>query len=196
VIDELGKSMSRRHDTVYRALDFLMDNGSSTASKAATPISPARMIMTRRRWWAFLICERCVRSAKSPPSGGAKPQRAARARLCAETVGGRNHRHCAHCQNKTRRQAAEDSCLQIRRCISRASAEPGAVALMLSCASAGVSIRSRSSWRCRIFRRWQAMIRSAGALPVLLLIARLPGVKIFAADGTLGAGLLPAVVRP
>src|ERR1700686_3390718 len=35
----------------------------------------------------------------------------------------------------------------------------------------------------------QATIRSAGALPLLLLIARLRGVKIFASDGTLGAGL-------
>jgi drug/metabolite transporter (DMT)-like permease len=36
----------------------------------------------------------------------------------------------------------------------------------------------------------QAAIRSAGALPVLLLIARLRGVRMFERDGTLGAGLL------
>jgi drug/metabolite transporter (DMT)-like permease len=35
----------------------------------------------------------------------------------------------------------------------------------------------------------QATIRSAGALPVLLLIARLRGVKIFVSDGTLWPGL-------
>src|SRR3979490_3573975 len=40
----------------------------------------------------------------------------------------------------------------------------------------------------------QAMIRSAGALPVLLLIARLRGVKIFVSDGTLGAGLFAGVL--
>jgi drug/metabolite transporter (DMT)-like permease len=40
----------------------------------------------------------------------------------------------------------------------------------------------------------QATIRSAGALPVLLLIARLRGVKIFVSDGTLGAGLFAGVL--
>ena len=40
----------------------------------------------------------------------------------------------------------------------------------------------------------QAMIRSVGALPVLLLIARLRGVKIFARDGTLGPGLFAGLL--
>jgi drug/metabolite transporter (DMT)-like permease len=40
----------------------------------------------------------------------------------------------------------------------------------------------------------QATIRSAGALPVLLLIARLRGVKIFVSDGTLAAGLIAGVL--
>src|SRR5580658_5838010 len=40
----------------------------------------------------------------------------------------------------------------------------------------------------------QALGRSAGALPVLLLIARLRGVKIFVADGTLGAGLFAGLL--
>src|ERR1700687_4605869 len=40
----------------------------------------------------------------------------------------------------------------------------------------------------------QATIRSAGALPVLLLIARLRGVKIFERDGTLGAGLFAGLL--
>ena len=35
----------------------------------------------------------------------------------------------------------------------------------------------------------QALIRSAGALPVLLLIGWLRGVKFFERDGTLGPGL-------
>jgi drug/metabolite transporter (DMT)-like permease len=40
----------------------------------------------------------------------------------------------------------------------------------------------------------QATIRSAGALPVLLLIARLRGVRLFSSDGTLGAGLLAGLL--
>src|ERR1700722_20768203 len=40
----------------------------------------------------------------------------------------------------------------------------------------------------------QGTIRSAGALPVLLLIARFRGVKMFAADGTLGAGLFAGLL--
>jgi len=40
----------------------------------------------------------------------------------------------------------------------------------------------------------QATIRSAGALPVLLLIARLRGVKMFERDGTLGVGLFAGLL--
>jgi drug/metabolite transporter (DMT)-like permease len=40
----------------------------------------------------------------------------------------------------------------------------------------------------------QATIRSAGALPVLLLIARLRGVRMFERDGTLGAGLFAGLL--
>jgi drug/metabolite transporter (DMT)-like permease len=40
----------------------------------------------------------------------------------------------------------------------------------------------------------QAMLRSAGALPVLLLIARLRSVKMFERDGTLGAGLFAGLL--
>jgi len=40
----------------------------------------------------------------------------------------------------------------------------------------------------------QATIRSAGALPVLLLFARLRGVKVFERDGTLGPGLLAGLM--
>jgi drug/metabolite transporter (DMT)-like permease len=40
----------------------------------------------------------------------------------------------------------------------------------------------------------QVLIRSAGALPILLLVARLRGVKIFVSDGTLGAGLFAGVL--
>ena len=40
----------------------------------------------------------------------------------------------------------------------------------------------------------QAAIRSVVALPLLLLIARLRGVKIFESDGTLPAGLFAGVL--
>jgi drug/metabolite transporter (DMT)-like permease len=40
---------------------------------------------------------------------------------------------------------------------------------------------------------WQGTIRSIGALPVLLLIARFRGQKLFTSDGTLRAGLLLGV---
>jgi drug/metabolite transporter (DMT)-like permease len=40
----------------------------------------------------------------------------------------------------------------------------------------------------------QAALRSAGALPVLLLLARLRGVKMFERDGTLGAGLFAGLL--
>src|SRR5689334_2158264 len=40
----------------------------------------------------------------------------------------------------------------------------------------------------------QAALRSVGALPVLLLLARLRGVKMFERDGTLGAGLFAGLL--
>jgi drug/metabolite transporter (DMT)-like permease len=67
---------------------------------------------------------------------------------------------------------------------------PGAIALMLMlCLSWGFNQIAVKLALPDIPPMLQAMIRSVGALPVLLLIARLRGVKIFAADGTLGAGL-------
>ena len=66
----------------------------------------------------------------------------------------------------------------------------GAVALMLMlCLSWGFNQIAVKLALPDIPPMLQAMIRSAGALPVLLLIARLRGVKIFVSDGTLGAGL-------
>ena len=67
---------------------------------------------------------------------------------------------------------------------------PGAVALMLMlCVSWGFNQIAVKLALPDIPPMLQAMIRSAGALPVLLLIARFRGVKIFERDGTLGAGL-------
>jgi drug/metabolite transporter (DMT)-like permease len=72
---------------------------------------------------------------------------------------------------------------------------PGAVALMLMlCLSWGFNQIAVKLALPDIPPMLQATIRSAGALPVLLLIARLRGVKIFASDGTLGAGLLAGMI--
>jgi drug/metabolite transporter (DMT)-like permease len=72
---------------------------------------------------------------------------------------------------------------------------PGAVALMLMlCLSWGFNQIAVKLTLPDIPPMLQAAIRSAGALPVLLLIARLRGVKIFKRDGTLGAGLFAGVL--
>jgi drug/metabolite transporter (DMT)-like permease len=72
---------------------------------------------------------------------------------------------------------------------------PGAIALMLMlCLSWGFNQIAVKLVLPDIPPMLQATIRSACALPVLLLIARLRGVKIFASDGTLGAGLFAGVL--
>ena len=72
---------------------------------------------------------------------------------------------------------------------------PGAVALMLMlCLSWGFNQIAVKLALPDIPPMLQATIRSAGALPVLLLIARLRGVKFFASDGTLGAGLIAGLM--
>ncbi len=83
--------------------------------------------------------------------------------------------------------------------LANASAErplsPGAVALMLMlCLSWGFNQIAVKLALPDIPPILQATIRSACALPVLLLIARLRGVKIFGSDGTLGAGLVAGVL--
>src|SRR5260221_5441431 len=72
---------------------------------------------------------------------------------------------------------------------------PGAVAVMLVlCLSWGFNQIAVKLALPDIPPMLQAMIRSSGALPVLLLIARLRGVRIFVPAGTLGAGLLAGVL--
>jgi drug/metabolite transporter (DMT)-like permease len=72
---------------------------------------------------------------------------------------------------------------------------PGAVTLMLMlCLSWGFNQIAVKLALPDIPPMLQATIRSAGALPVLLLIARLRGVKLFVADGTLGAGLFAGLL--
>ena len=72
---------------------------------------------------------------------------------------------------------------------------PVAIALMLMlCVSWGFNQIAVKLTLPDVPPMLQAMIRSAGALPVLLLIAWLRGVKIFGRDGTLGAGLFAGLL--
>src|SRR4030081_464684 len=71
----------------------------------------------------------------------------------------------------------------------------GAVALMLVlCVSWGFNQIAVKLALPDIPPMLQAAIRSVGALPVLLLIARVRGVKVFARDGTLGAGVFAGLL--
>src|ERR1700744_4693457 len=75
------------------------------------------------------------------------------------------------------------------------SLSAGAVAMMLMlCLSWGFNQIAVKLVLPDVPPMLQATIRSAGALPVLLLIARLRGVRIFKRDGTLGAGLFAGVL--
>jgi drug/metabolite transporter (DMT)-like permease len=72
---------------------------------------------------------------------------------------------------------------------------PVAVALMLMlCLSWGFNQIAVKLAMSDIPPMLQATLRSAGALPLLLLIARLRGVKLFERDGTLGAGLFAGLL--
>ena len=72
---------------------------------------------------------------------------------------------------------------------------PGAVALMLMlCLSWGFNQIAVKLALPDIPPLLQATIRSAGALPVLLFIGYLRGVKFFERDGTLGAGLFAGIL--
>lgn len=71
----------------------------------------------------------------------------------------------------------------------------GAVALMLMlCLSWGFNQIAIKLALPEIPPMLQALIRSAGGLLVMLLIARLRGAKIFVSDGTLGAGLFAGLL--
>jgi drug/metabolite transporter (DMT)-like permease len=75
------------------------------------------------------------------------------------------------------------------------SLSPHAIALMLMlCVSWGFNQIAVKLALSDIPPLLQGTIRSAGALPIVWLIAHFRGVKIFTRDGTLGAGLLIGVV--
>src|SRR6195952_6109712 len=72
---------------------------------------------------------------------------------------------------------------------------PGAVALMLMlCLSWCFNQIAVKLALPDIPPMLQALIRSAGALPVMLIVGALRGVKFFERDGTLGAGLFAGVL--
>src|SRR5450432_2089473 len=72
---------------------------------------------------------------------------------------------------------------------------PGAVALMLMlCLSWGFNQIAVKLALPDIPPMLQALIRSTGALPVMLIIGWLRGVKFFERDGTLGAGLFAGIL--
>ena len=72
---------------------------------------------------------------------------------------------------------------------------PGAIALMLMlCVSWGFNQIAAKLALPDIPPMLQAMIRSAGALPVIMTIGWLRGVKFFERDGTLGPGLAAGVM--
>src|SRR5215212_1357567 len=72
---------------------------------------------------------------------------------------------------------------------------PGAVALMLMlCLSWGFNQVAVKLVLPDVPPMLQALARSGGALPVLLLIGWLRGVKIFTSDGTLWAGISAGVI--
>lgn len=82
--------------------------------------------------------------------------------------------------------------------VTRAAERPltaGAIALMLMlCLSWGFNQIAVKLALPDIPPFLQAFIRSCGAIVVLLIIARVRGVKLFARDGTLGAGLFAGVL--
>jgi len=72
---------------------------------------------------------------------------------------------------------------------------PGAVALMLMlCVSWGFNQIAVKLALPDVPPMMQALIRSAGALPVMLLVGWLRGVKVFERDGTLGPGILAGLL--
>src|SRR5882757_2861192 len=72
---------------------------------------------------------------------------------------------------------------------------PGAVALMLMlCLSWGFNQIAVKLALPDVPPMLQALIRSAGALPVMLFVGWLRGVKFFERDGSLGPGLFAGVL--
>ncbi len=81
VIDELAKSMPRPAPiTVYRALDFLMENGLVHRIESRNAFLACAHDHDETSMVAFLICDHCGSVGEIRRARGAKPQRARRAR--------------------------------------------------------------------------------------------------------------------
>ena len=141
VIDELAKSMPRPAPiTVYRALDFLMENGLVHRIESRNAYLACAHDHDAASMVAFLICERCGSVGEIPAAPVAQSlNAAARAlRLRAETVRGRNHRHLrALPEGNIQQRTASEPATRIR-CLQTtanpppgARSAPGAIALML-----------------------------------------------------------------
>ena len=107
VIDELAKSMPRPAPiTVYRALDFLMDNGLVHRIESRNAYLACAHDHDAAAMVAFLICERCGSVGEIPAAPVAQSlNAAARAtgfapKLSVVEITGT----CAHCQTVTDRQ--------------------------------------------------------------------------------------------
>ena len=102
VIDELAKSMPRPAPiTVYRALDFLIENGLVHRIESRNAyLACAHDPVTWLRWWRFLICEACGSVGEIPAAPVAQGlNAAARAsgfapKMSVVEIPGT----CAHCQ--------------------------------------------------------------------------------------------------
>ena len=96
VIDELAKSMPRPAPiTVYRALDFLMENGLVHRIESRNAFLACAHDHDATAMVAFLICDHCGSVGEIPAAPVAQSLNAAARALgfCAKTVGRRNRRH-------------------------------------------------------------------------------------------------------
>src|SRR5258708_16519820 len=163
-------------------------------------MSPARRTMAPWRWWGFWSASAAVRSAKFQRCRRRKvstPPRAPRAlrlncrwwKSPAPACTARNN------NTATSRRQGSMSSHEMRTSLAGRPLSPGAVAVMLMlCLSWGFNQIAVKLALPDIPPFLQATIRSAGALPVLLIIGSLRGVKFFERDGTLSAGLFAGVL--
>ena len=159
--------------------------------------------MTMTSMVAFLICDHLrLGRRNSGRARGAKPQcRGARVRLRAETVGRRNRRHLRALPEDNRHQPTapsrpEDRCRPSPLNPSAGRAlTPGAVALMLMlCLSWGFNQIAVKLVLPDVPPMLQALIRSLGALPVMLFDRLAARRQILRARRHAGPGLFAGML--
>ena len=182
VIDELAKSMPRPAPiTVYRALDFLMENGLVHRIESRNAFLACAHDHDETSMVAFLICDHCGSVGEIPAAPVAQSLNAAarasglrqncpssRSPAPARTVKNNNN-------TAPSRPRGSMSSKPVVPSAGRALT-PGAIALMLMlCLSWGFNQIAVKLALPDVPPMLQALIRSAGALPVLLvdrLVAR------------------------